>query len=31
MTDPESIYLVTQIEPEDAASGFACGKPPLDD
>ncbi|HWO25073.1 MAG TPA: GNAT family N-acetyltransferase [Kofleriaceae bacterium] len=31
MTEPESIYFATQIEPEDAASGFTCGKHPLDD
>lgn len=32
MSDPELLlYLATQIEPEDAASGFACGKHPLDD
>lgn len=31
MTDQGSLYVTTQIEPDDAASGFACGKHPLDD
>lgn len=31
MTDQGSLYVTTQIEPDDAASGFSCGKHPLDD
>jgi len=31
MTDRESLYVTMQIEPEDAGSGFSCGKHPLDD
>ena len=31
MIDPESLYVTTQIAPADAASGFSCGKHPLDD
>jgi hypothetical protein len=31
MTDPGSPYVTTQIEPDDARSGFSCGKHPLDD
>jgi len=31
MIDPGSLYITTQVEPDDAASGFSCGKHPLDD
>ena len=31
MIDPGVLYSTMQIEPEDAASGFSCGKHPLDD
>ena len=31
MTESGSLYVTTRIEPADAASGFACGKHPLDD
>lgn len=31
MIDPGSLYVAQQVEPEDAASGFSCGKHPLDD
>lgn len=29
MIDPGSLYITTQVEPDDAASGFSCGKHPL--
>lgn len=31
MTDAGSLYITTQIEPEDVATDFSCGKHPLDD
>lgn len=31
MIDAGSLYITSQIEPEDATSGFSCGKHPLDD
>ena len=31
MIDPGSLYITTQVDPDDAASGFSCGKHPLDD
>lgn len=31
MTDEELLYVTTPVEPADAASGFSCGKHPLDD
>jgi hypothetical protein len=33
MTHPESLdrYATVRIEPDDAASGFSCGRHPLDD
>jgi GNAT superfamily N-acetyltransferase len=31
MNDQGSLYVTTPIEPDDAASGFSCGKHPLDD
>ena len=31
MSERESPYITTPIEPEDVASGFSCGKRPLDD
>jgi GNAT superfamily N-acetyltransferase len=31
MIDPGSLYVTTSVEPDDAASGFSCGKHPLDD
>ncbi|HET7501775.1 MAG TPA: hypothetical protein VFK02_12245 [Kofleriaceae bacterium] len=31
MIGPGSRYETTPIEPEDATSGFSCGKHPLDD
>jgi GNAT superfamily N-acetyltransferase len=31
MTAPGSHYITARIEPDDASSGFSCGKHPLDD
>lgn len=31
MIDAGSLYVTLQVEPEDATSGFSCGKHPLDD